>query len=153
MEADSKLVEHAASLTHEAWRRRMEREGWRPGPYDPEARTHDALVPFERLDPRDRRRTRVAIEAEGVVEWLAGLVRYTRGPGREFAAHELKPGLPVALGAPGGEGPAGDDSDREVGSVESWELDDRGELRVIRVRWPNGVRSEHFPAEQDLRRM
>ncbi|MFN0133903.1 MAG: hypothetical protein ACKVW3_15410 [Phycisphaerales bacterium] len=142
------LIEQAAAVAHEAWRSHMEHEGWRSGPYDAAARTHDALVPFERLDPRDHRRACVAIEAEGAVEWLAGLVRYTRGPGREFAAHELKPGLPVVLGAPGGEGSAGN----EVGRVESWDLDHSGALRVIRVRWPNGAQSEHFPAEQDLRR-
>lgn len=149
-----------AAVAHRCWCASMAEGGWHPGGYDPQRRTHDALVAFEHLPDRDRRATCQAIEALELDRMLAGAVEYDRGPCREFVLGELRPGLPVVWAdsdpAPPSaphRGPGEQDaSDRGV--VESWEVDPgTGGLALIRVRWASGELSEHYPSERELRRV
>ncbi len=139
-----------AAAAHRCWCDHMAAHGWRYGPrYDEAARTHDALRPFEALDRHDRRLTLAAVRATELVRLLAAAVDYPRGPDREFTVEEMRVGLPVAMvPAPGEEAAEG-----ERGVVESWETDKEGELRLIRVRWPEGELSEHYPGARELRRV
>ncbi|CAG0985581.1 hypothetical protein PHYC_02004 [Phycisphaerales bacterium] len=137
-------TEGFAALAHQVWCERMQRAGWRYGPaYNETERTHDALVPFEKLPASDRRSTRAAILALEVEDLVFESIEYPRGPDREFTLSEMRVGLPVQC-EPG----------PEIGKIVSWETDPGDEaLRLIRVRWPDGSLSEHFPPERELRRL
>ena len=133
-----------AALAHRAWCEQMFAASWRYGPvFDKAAMTHDALVPFEQLPRLDRRRSLRVIEGSGLAKQMVKLIDYPRGPDQEFAIEEMRVGLPVAL----------PDTPSERGAVESWETDAEGELRLIRVRWPDGDLSEHAPVAGELRRV
>ena len=62
-----------------------------------DAKEHDALVPYEQLSRHDRRHIRSQIEYEELEHLLANAVEYSRGPARDFAVEEMRPGLPVAF--------------------------------------------------------
>lgn len=133
-----------AGIAHELWRRRLEAQGWRYGPhYCPREFTHDALVPFERLDRRDRQTAVLAAMTSGARSTLQDAVGYARGPDRPFGVEELRPGLVVCeSGRPG-----------RRGRIESWSTDERGEVVIIRVRWEDGAVGEHPATEQELARV
>ena len=64
MNAPAASTDELAAMAHRLWCEHMTDTGWRFGPaYDPEARTHDALVPFGRLAPHDVRSTRAGVTA------------------------------------------------------------------------------------------
>lgn len=139
---DEGFADALARVAHDLWLAHMKAEGWTPGQrYDEAARTHDALVPFENLDPRDRRCLLAGVRAEGLEELLLRAVDYPRGAERELGVGEMRRGLTVTDG--GGEA---------RGSVESWETDAGGRLlELIRVRWEDGEVTEHYPPEGELR--
>ncbi len=144
------LESEVAAAAHRWWCDHMAADGWRYGPrYDEAARTHDALRPFEALDRHDRRLALNAVRAMDLARLLAGAVDYPRGPDREFTVEEMRAGLPVAMVPTPGE----EEAEADRGVVESWETDAEGDLRLIRVRWPDGEVSEHHPAARELRRV
>lgn len=144
---DSDLAEHIAAVAHEAWRRRMTYAGWVAGShYSEPGKVHDALVPFEELNPADRRATLSSVRLEKMEAKLAALVEYPREPDRPFTLEEMRPGLSVTSAIEAG--PAS----TEHGVVESWEADEDGTLRMIQVRWDDGDLTEHHPAARELRR-
>ncbi len=139
-----------AAIAHRLWCEEMTAASWRRGPaYDEAERTHDAMVPFEELSRHDRRLAIRAVEYSEIADELVRLISYPRGPDREFAVEEMRPGLQVAM-VPGPDEVA---SEADRGLVESWELDGEGELSLIRVRWPDGELSEHHPIARELRRV
>lgn len=147
--APSPTILKLAAIAHELWREQMLRDGWKHGPaFDRERRTHDALVPFERLSPQDRRHACLGIECAELERQLVFTIVYQRGPDREFAAEELRPGLEVGLCDPAQ--PDGLSGIRGV--VERWQADAQGEL-VIFVRWSTGELSEHLACERELVRL
>lgn len=131
-----------AGIAHDLWRERMEAGGWRHGPYCPEQRTHDALVPWDRLSPGDQRAAALAAATSGARELLSRGLEYPRGTDRPFLLEEMRSGLPVR--EPGANG--------RSGQVEGWDTDDEGQLAVIRVRWDDGSLSEHPAMERELAR-
>lgn len=139
-----------AAIAHRLWCEQMAASSWRSGSiYDERNHTHDAMVPFENLNRHDRRRAIRAVEYAGVADQLVRLIDHQRGPDREFTVEEVRVGLPVEFT----ESPGTPRPDAERGSVESWETDDEGDLRLIRVRWPDGELSEHHPVARELRRV
>lgn len=145
------LIMPLAALAHDAWCRLQHGRGWVRGPaYDVEHRMHDALVPFDRLSRVDRDTALACVRASlaEIEQVLVDAIRYTGGPARIFTLEEMRVGLAVAWadGVNGGEPPQGH------GEVVSWEHEGSS-LRVIRVRWPDGRVSEHFPSEGELRRL
>lgn len=119
----------------------MTETGWRYGPvFDPSTRTHDALVPFERLAPHDARSTRVGVLAAEIEHQLVDLVAYPRGADREITAAEMRVGLGVE-----------DSHTGEAGEVRSWTLDAGGALDSIIVRWTDGGETAVFPPERTIR--
>lgn len=142
--------EHAlAGLAHQAWVDRMLAAGWRLGPtYDPKAKTHDALVPFNRLDPTDRWTALVAVHCSGVAERLRETIEYPRGRERIFRPGDLREGLAVRMAEDPGAHAGGPP---EVGQVCAWTVDPTtGCVSTIMVRWPDGQTTRHFAAERDL---
>lgn len=77
----------------------------------------------------------------------AGLVEHPRGPDRPFSIDEMRVGLPIremrcerfgATPRPG-----------DLGRVVSWTTDRYGGLDIMRVRWEDGLVTEHtFNADQ-----
>jgi hypothetical protein len=142
-----------AEIAQTLWQRQMKAAGWHHGPYDPAARTHDALVPFEALERHDRRRLVTAVASLELESQLLAVVDHQRGPEREFTLEEMRVGLPVTW-AEGTEF-EGPDRTGERGRIESWAVcsNNPEELDVIRVRWADGSLLEHFACEQALRRV
>lgn len=140
--SDAIFTNDLATLAHRLWCESMRRSGWRYGPaFDEDARTHDAMVPFDQLAPHEARSTRMAIVSETIEEHLLALMEYPRGPDREFAADEMRVGLVV------------EDSDTgEPGIVQSWTFAVDGALDLIVVRWADGEETEIFPPERSIRR-
>lgn len=144
----STVIELAA-VAHRLWCEDMVTDGWRHGPrFDEAERTHDALVPFDQLGRHDRRHAVLAVECSGIAERLADLIDHPRGPDREFTTEEMRTELPVTLSPRQGEA-----APAERGAIVSWETDEGGDLRLIRVRWSDGDLSEHHPAARELRRV
>ncbi len=144
-----------ARAAHALWCRRMIAGGWKYGEsFDPEQRTHDALVPFDRLNVHDQNSAILTIRTERVEEILCRAIDYPRGPDRPFTPEEMRVGLPVGWAATVTSKDPLRDIPREIGTVDSWELDADGqELSLIRVRWPGGDIFEHYPSQRDLRRL
>jgi hypothetical protein len=134
-----------AAIAHRLWCEEMISEGWRPGPFDLDKHTHDALVAFDQLGVIDRHNTVVGVDSLEIVEHLRSVVEYPRGDDREFAAEELSVGLRVAFA----------DEPGIFGTVEAWEEDPQwpGCLRTITVQWDSGERNVHAAAERELRRV
>jgi hypothetical protein len=121
----------------------MTSEGWSAGAvHDPAARTHDALVPFERLRPVDRRHTTLGVMAEEVMRVLADIPEYARTPCPELGEDDLRLGMRVTF--------MGDVA--QQGSVTGWDIDPDwpGCVVVIRVRWDSGENHEYAAAEREL---
>lgn len=143
-----------AAVAHRIWCDRMLADGWRYADrYSETERTHDALVPFDRLDRRDQRAARLGIVAEELEPRLASAIRYSRGPNREFLVEEMLQGRRVVF-CPHMRSPAPEQvTGADIGTVESWDVDDDGELDLIRVRWPDGQVVEHAPGLLELARL
>lgn len=148
-------VDELARIAHELWRTRMVSRGWSHGPrYDEAQRTHDALVPYAGLCPRDREEARLSIGALGLEKVLADEIDYPRGPERPLTLEEMRAGLPVTYAKDLEVEEGGRPGPMERGVVESWETDPTsGDLKCVRVRWADGLLSAHMPAERDLRRI
>ena len=139
-----------AALAHQVWVDQMMEKGWRHGAvYDAEAKTHDALVPFERLDATDQWTAFVAIHCSGMARTLREAVEYPRGPERILRPEDLREGLAVRIVGHPSEltgGPA------DVGRVSGWTVDpSTGCVSIVMVRWADGEETRHFPVERDLR--
>jgi hypothetical protein len=147
-------TERLAGIAHDLWREDLERRGWRPGRYDPGAKTHDALVPFDCLGKHDRRQALLGIQALELEQELIDSIWYERGPARCFTAEEMCEGFPVTTNPEGIARETHPSADRpaETGEVIGWEIDDEGWLCAVAVRWSDGSISEHHPAARELRR-
>ena len=144
------LLEELCRVTHLCWREKKIREGWQPGTLDERARVHDALVPFEELTKRDRHVLCVAVEADEVEKFLAGIVEYERGPERLFMIDEMHEGMRVGMSK--SDEPSDDDD--ILGTVTGWDVDpDSGELESIDVRWDDGEVRRYHPEVRELRRL
>lgn len=142
-------LDRLAEIAHDLWRDRMERAGWAHGPaYDPDAKHHDALRPFARLDARDKERALVGVRALDCLDQLADAIDYQRGANREFTLDDMREGLAVVHNDPAGPATLAPD---EPGRIVEWKTD-AGRLRSICVRWADGSTSEHHPAAGELRR-
>jgi hypothetical protein len=119
-----------ARVIHELWMARRQRDGWRPGPYCPVRKTHDALVPFEQLSRRDRLALTSLIEAEELEEGMGQSIEYYRGPTRPILMEEIHEGFEVAFCD---DCPANVDERTPRGKVISWESDTH-DLSLITVR-------------------
>lgn len=144
MTKDTLLID-LARVTHELWRLRLESEGWRPGPYKPEGKVHDALVPFERLTRADRLILDSHVRDEQIEEALTDTLRYPRGPDRPFLVEEMVIGLAVVFAQKGCPERLDEVPDELHGAVINWTTDASGELSQIAVRWNTGVVSEYDP--------
>ncbi|QKK07510.1 MAG: hypothetical protein HND58_04585 [Planctomycetota bacterium] len=143
-------LDRLAAIAHDLWRDRMERAGWTRGQrYEPRAKHHDALLPFDQLDARDQERALLGIRALDCFEQLAEAIDYQRGPDREFTLDDMREGLPVVHNDPGGPTPL---APGEPGRIVEWKAD-AGRLSAICVRWADGSTSEHHPAAGELRRL
>ncbi|MCC6677010.1 MAG: hypothetical protein IT436_07690 [Phycisphaerales bacterium] len=81
-----------AREAHAAWCRRMIEQGWSPGDrYDEKARTHDALVPFDRLPQPVRGWLIDIMRVEEVESTLADLIERPRGPDRVAGENRPSP--------------------------------------------------------------
>ena len=142
-----------ASIAHRLWCAAMRQCGWRHGSrYDAGRKLHDALVPFEQLDPDTRHDLCQAVEHEELSQRLIELVRHDRGPARVLRAGEMRAGARVALADD--EPEAGGTAPARQGTIMEWEVDPReGVLQLVRVRWDSGEVTEHFPPECELRRV
>lgn len=134
-------LDEIARQAHACWCQSMHQQGWRPGGYDERAQTHDAMIPFDQLHKRDRLATLRAARYDAVEE-LAALVRYGRGPDRDFVLDEMKVGLLVVSA----------DEQAEKGRVVDWLVDEEGELERIIVSWDDGGTSEHAAFSGELAR-
>jgi hypothetical protein len=149
---DAALCRTLAEVAQTLWCRHMEGLGWRLGSHDCKARTHDALVPFDRLGAHDRRRLLDAVAELQLEPVLLEAVDHQRGPDREFTLEEMRPGLPVAYAEGSRSSDPGRDIASERGVIESWTA--KGDqLDVFRVRWADGTLAEYYPCERDLRRL
>ena len=146
----SELTMKIAKLAHECWCRQMMEDGWTAGDrFDPVAKIHDALRPFEALAPFDRDCAAMGVECDELQQRLAESVRFSRGPDREFTAGEMRVGLPVRGAEAKDPGQA-----TAFGQVQSWEVEDpqTGRLRYIRVQW-GGATTDHPACERELARV
>lgn len=131
-----------ARALHEAWRQRMLSEGWRPGDsYSEEFRTHDALLPFDRLTPEQQEDAEFDAVATGVLKELAQLDVHPRGEGAPLLPSTIRKGQRVEfVGEPQGDG-----------VVTGWSMDARyGWPHMVHVRWLDGTESSHCLAAGDL---
>lgn len=152
MAADA-ITRDLARIAHALWCRKMVACGWMYGEtFSPEKRTHDALVPFDRLSLHDQNNAVLIIQSEGFESKLERAIDYPRGPDRQFIPSEMRVGLPVGWAAGVKLADPLRDPSTEIGTIDSWEIKS-GELSVIRVRWPGGELLEHIPSLRDLRRL
>ena len=145
------VVERLAEVAHELWRHQMIENGWHYAvSYDAGARCHDALVPFEKLGPVDRREALLA--ARALAPTVVAQLDYARGDDREFTADDIAEGQLVTLSA-GGHFEGHDVP--PTGRIIAWEPDDEEApfLKCVRVRWSTGDVTEHPPALRELRRL
>lgn len=138
------LIWKLARIAHETWCDRMIQDGWRAGTeFDANARTHDALVPFDQLDAIDRRSTYLGIATADIASEIEKACQYTRSEPRELGTCDMHVGLRVRSC----------DTPTEIGTVESWEEDRNfpGTLNSIRVRWDSGEVVDHAAPEREFR--
>jgi hypothetical protein len=143
-------IEGLAAAAHMVWCSAMERDGWRGGErFSPAEKIHDAIAPFQKLHPLDRR---TAIDAaERLAYQVMQELNYPRGADREFTADDIRVGQKVKLTRGSHRSGAADDS---FGRVTSWEGEpDSPILRTVRVAWDDGEVTEHIPSLRDLQRI
>jgi len=156
--ASPELLERLAATIHDLWREGLARRGWKVAQeFSENARTHDAMVPFDRLSPGDRQE--VLQLAQTWADKLADEVEHPRGDDREFTKEEIFVGMPVAWAdrmrltytdpARRGTDPSG-----VIGYVTAWTVSEDGaSLESIKVAWPDDYVSEHLPVMRELRRL
>jgi hypothetical protein len=138
-----------ARVVHRLWTERMLSEGWRLGDdYCAESKTHDSLVPFDHLPRRDRLVAQVNLECAELIDHLVKLVAPDRTPDAPFGVEDLHVGLTV-----GAADVREADAPAEPGVVESWEVDDDGDVTEITVRWADGSIEEFNAFERLIRRL
>lgn len=137
-----------AEAAHELWCARMIDGGWRPGvSADRAARTHDALVPLERLAEEDRWSAVESVEALRIEERLAEAIAYPRGAERPLGVGDMAAGRRVESSCQAVEG-----AGPPRGRIEAWGVHPRrGRLEWVRVRWDDGTLTTHAPLELELR--
>lgn len=164
MEAPVSLASHRAmsedtlndlaAVAHRLWCARMLSNGWTYADrFDAALHTHDALVPFTRLERRDQRAARLGVLAEELESRLISAIRYSRGPNREFLIEEVVKGRKVAFCPNMKPPPRASVQQEGVGEIDSWTVDSDGELDLIRVRWPDGQVTDHVPGLLELARL
>ena len=57
------ILEELAEMEHRRWMMDREKEGWRLGPYDPDAKTMPEMVPYDELDETSRENIRLIVRA------------------------------------------------------------------------------------------
>jgi hypothetical protein len=142
------IEEQIARLAHRCSCIELLEEGWRPGPtIDFEAKTHNALKPFDELTALQKERLREAIElAECDVEQVlrhAGAVAMRTPP---FCLVDMRVGREVKDGWV--------DGDSAVGRITDWTVADEqtGRLATITVKWPDGSVVEYDASEDRIYR-
>jgi hypothetical protein len=142
-----------AAVAHTLWCEFMISEGWRGSDhYSAIHKTHDALVPFDRLAQRDQRAAILAVTAEELADRLTSCITYSRGPNRTFTIEEMSEGRMVAL-CPNLKVPDCTPPTVDCGRIERWSTDENGELDLIGVRWPDGSLVEYVAALNELARV
>lgn len=131
----------------------MARDGWSKGPFDQNTRQHDALVPFEELTRADRHAVALYVSGEQFEETLPRLLEYPRGPQRPFQIEEIKRGLKVAYCPEGLPATTSEIDPSDVGVIESWDVDTKHDITVVRVRWADGTIEAYSPWEGVLARI
>ncbi len=145
---DSELALTIARVAHQCWCAHMLAEGWRPGDrYDPDAKAHDSLRPFDELSPFGQDDIVQSVQdlalEESFVESLDTVYWSRNGRLRELTEQEMRVGLAVWY-------PEGDTSLR--GKVVSWEVENPqiGRLEGICVKWENGEVIDYAARECEL---
>ncbi len=146
------LLADLTRIAHELWRLRLIGEGWRLGPYRPECKTHDALVPYEELSRGDRLVLRSHVSDEHIEQVLTDDLRYPRGPDRPFLIEDMVIGLEVVFRDRDLPARLEDVPFHHRGRVINWTAHTGGELSNITVRWNNGEVSEYDPWLRELAR-
>ena len=57
------VLEELSEMEHRRWMLDREKEGWRSGPYDPDAKTMPEMVPYDELDETSRENIRLIVRA------------------------------------------------------------------------------------------
>ena len=146
------LERDLARVTHELWRARLEAEGWTPGPYAPQEKHHDALVPYERLSRADKLVLNAYVQAEELACRIPAQLSYPRGPDRPLLVEDLRPGLGVVFCAQGCPRCLSAVAPEHRGVVVSWETDSDDELTLITVRWNSGEIQKYDPWSGEIAR-
>jgi hypothetical protein len=141
-----------AAIAHDLWCAHMRAEGWHDGPFDPSTRSHDALVPFERLRSADRRTARSAVEAEEVDRLLTRIIHYPRGSNRTLGIEEMRSRMRVVFCSAEAPKSRAAVSPDDIGEIQGWETDARGELSLVVVRWASGEVERYLPEMRELAR-
>jgi hypothetical protein len=134
------LDHQVAAAAHRCWCKKMLEAGWRPGKiYDATAKTHDRLVPFEKLTAFDQSQARLWVEIEELVDRLAESMRFAMSQ-RELSANDIFVGMRVRIGDP---------ERLEFGRIVSWDIADKatGSLEMILVEMDDGSVLDFIPAE------
>ncbi len=150
---DRTALDQIAAIAHRLWCERMKSEGWRYGDrVCIDDRTHDALVPFDRLSEADQIAARRSVQCMELEHRLAEEISYARGPNRDYVLEDMKVGL-RAVFCPDFRPPAMERvPQNERGEVEGWECLD-GELESVRVRWADGSCGEYAANSGELARL
>jgi hypothetical protein len=152
--ADAPLdfITRLAAIAHDLWCAHMRAEGWHEGPFNPSARSHDALVPFERLGSADRRAARSAVQAEEVDRLLTRIIDYPRGSNRPLGIEEMRPRMRVVFCSAEAPRSRAAVKPGDIGEIEAWEKDESGELSLVVVRWASGELERYLPEMRELAR-
>lgn len=143
----SAAIYDLARAGHQIWCDQMIASGWRPGAsFDEQGQVHDALVPFDQLRRVDQLVAITALDIEGMPDAIAALVAPDRSASRVFSPDELREGLAVGWG---GSSP----TPSEPGKLISWELDEDGDVTLMRIEWRDGRIEDYDPFERLLRRL
>lgn len=147
-------IQDLAAVAHHMWCDQMRATGWTYADhFDEAARTHDALVPFERLDRRDQRAAQRGVLAEELKPRLINAIRYSRGSNREFLTEEVQRGRQVVFCPRLKPPPAAAVQPGDIGEIDSWTVNGDGDLDLIRVKWRDGRIVEYVPALLELARL
>lgn len=143
------VMAQLAAAVHALWCEQMRADGWSGGrEFNPAARTHDAMVPFERLDPDDQWTMVEILEADGAARDLIRLVRYPRGEQMPLRTRDMRTGLVIESTVAQHQ-----DGTPWRGRVLGWTTDPQSHrLTSIRVRWDHdGSEDDHPALENEVR--
>ena len=57
------ILEELSEMEHRRWTLEREREGWRVGAFDPDAKTRPEMTPYNELSEADRENIRLIVRA------------------------------------------------------------------------------------------